>query len=130
MAGATSPKPCVFCHIARNSTSTPLLHSDEKVVAFQDIKPAAYRHYLVISVDHIPTVRDLQRRAEDYSLVRHMLNVGQELLQQDAPQSNQYRYCLLCMNVWQSSFCLCNFLSLIRIGLKKVLVNQIASANC
>ncbi|GAY43533.1 hypothetical protein CUMW_075220 [Citrus unshiu] len=63
---------------------------DEKVVAFQDIKPAAYRHYLVISVDHIPTVRDLQRRVEDYSLVRHMLNVGQELLQQDAPQSNQY----------------------------------------
>ncbi|XP_052293266.1 bifunctional adenosine 5'-phosphosulfate phosphorylase/adenylylsulfatase HINT4 isoform X2 [Citrus sinensis] len=68
MAGATSPTPCVFCQIARNSTSTPLLHSDEKVVAFQDIKPAAYRHYLVISVDHIPTVRDLQRRAEDYSL--------------------------------------------------------------
>ncbi|KAH9777287.1 Bifunctional adenosine 5'-phosphosulfate phosphorylase/adenylylsulfatase HINT4 [Citrus sinensis] len=92
MAGATSPTPCVFCQIARNSASTQLLHSDEKVVAFQDIKPAAYRHYLVISVDHIPTVRDLQRRAEDYSLVRHMLNVGQELLQQDAPQSNQYRF--------------------------------------
>lgn len=26
------------------------------------------RHYLVIPVDHIPTVKDLQRRPEDYSL--------------------------------------------------------------
>lgn len=69
---------------------------DEKVVAFQDIKPAALRywmnspnsihqwlhmiiliewlkwqscrHYLVIPLDHIPTVNDLQRRPEDYSL--------------------------------------------------------------
>lgn len=26
------------------------------------------RHYLVIPKEHIPTVRNLQRRAEDYSL--------------------------------------------------------------
>uniref|UniRef100_A0A0D3DEG1 HIT domain-containing protein n=1 Tax=Brassica oleracea var. oleracea TaxID=109376 RepID=A0A0D3DEG1_BRAOL len=45
-----------------------LVVKDEKVVAFQDIKPAAQRHYLVIPVEHIPTVRDLQRRDEDYSL--------------------------------------------------------------
>ncbi|XVE57665.1 hypothetical protein DITRI_Ditri04bG0107700 [Diplodiscus trichospermus] len=93
MAGATSPsQPCIFCQIARNSTSTPLLHSDDKVVAFQDIKPSAFRHYLVIPVEHIPTVRDLKRRNEDYTLVSHMLNVGQMLLRRDAPQSNQYRW--------------------------------------
>ncbi|EOY24352.1 hypothetical protein QQP08_009928 [Theobroma cacao] len=93
MAGATSPsQPCIFCQIARGSTSTPLLHADDKVVAFQDIKPSAFRHYLVIPVEHIPTVRDLQRRNEDYALVSHMLNVGQTLLRRDAPQSNQYRF--------------------------------------
>ncbi|KAK1564742.1 hypothetical protein Q3G72_010401 [Acer saccharum] len=92
MAGASAPTPCVFCEIARNSTSTPLLHFDDKVVAFQDIRPSAFRHYLVIPVDHIPTVKDLQRREEDYSLVSHMLNVGQTLLRQDAPQSSQYRF--------------------------------------
>ncbi|KAK6262893.1 hypothetical protein QUC31_008709 [Theobroma cacao] len=43
MAGATSPsQPCIFCQIARGSTSTPLLHADDKVVAFQDIKPSAF----------------------------------------------------------------------------------------
>lgn len=67
MAGAN--QSCIFCQIIRNPTSTTrLLHADENVVAFQDIKPAAQRHYLVIPVEHIPTVRDLQRRDEDYSL--------------------------------------------------------------
>ncbi|KAL6348835.1 hypothetical protein AAG906_033491 [Vitis piasezkii] len=90
MAGASSP--CVFCQIARSYTSTTLLHSDDKVVAFQDINPSAFRHYLVIPVEHIATVKDLQRRAEDYSLVGHMLNVGQTLLHRDAPHSMEYSF--------------------------------------
>ncbi|RVW50551.1 Bifunctional adenosine 5'-phosphosulfate phosphorylase/adenylylsulfatase HINT4 [Vitis vinifera] len=98
MAGASSP--CIFCQIARSYTSTTLLHSgvqDDKVVAFQDINPSAFRHYLVIPVEHIATVKDLQRRAEDYSLVGHMLNVGQTLLHRDAPHSMEYRYLFLYM---------------------------------
>ncbi|KAH8514105.1 hypothetical protein H0E87_007095 [Populus deltoides] len=42
--------------------------SDDKVVAFRDINPSAFRHFLVIPVEHIPTVNDLQKRDEDYSL--------------------------------------------------------------
>ncbi|KAF6140403.1 hypothetical protein GIB67_013172 [Kingdonia uniflora] len=87
MAGA-----CLFCEIARSSTSTPLLHTDDKVVAFQDINPSAFRHYLVIPVSHISTVKDLRRRMEDYDLANHMLNVGKSLLYKDAPNSKQYRF--------------------------------------
>ncbi|XP_031128399.1 bifunctional adenosine 5'-phosphosulfate phosphorylase/adenylylsulfatase HINT4 [Ipomoea triloba] len=83
---------CIFCQIATSSTSTTLLHSDEKVVAFQDINPSALRHYLVISKEHIPTVKDLQKRQDDYTLVSHMLDVGKSLLRRDAPQSKQYRF--------------------------------------
>ncbi|XP_024994475.1 bifunctional adenosine 5'-phosphosulfate phosphorylase/adenylylsulfatase HINT4 isoform X2 [Cynara cardunculus var. scolymus] len=93
MAGTAAASPsCIFCQIARSSTTTTLLHTDEKVVAFQDINPSASRHYLVIPVDHIATVKDLRRRTEDYSLVSHMLNVGQTLLSRDAPNSIQYRF--------------------------------------
>ncbi|KAK9275237.1 hypothetical protein L1049_022499 [Liquidambar formosana] len=91
MAGAASPS-CLFCQIARSSTSTSLLHTDEKVVAFEDINPSALRHYLVIPVEHISTVKDLQRTNEDHSLVSHMLTVGQTLLHRDAPQCKQYRF--------------------------------------
>ncbi|XP_065857887.1 bifunctional adenosine 5'-phosphosulfate phosphorylase/adenylylsulfatase HINT4 isoform X2 [Euphorbia lathyris] len=90
MAGSTPS--CIFCQIAHSSTSTTLLHSDDKVVAFQDIRPAAFRHYLVIPVRHISTVNDLQKGEEHYTLASHMLSVGQALLQRDAPQSKQYRY--------------------------------------
>ncbi|KMZ65537.1 hypothetical protein ZOSMA_31G01250 [Zostera marina] len=82
-------KPCVFCQIANHSSSTrtDLLYSDENVIAFRDIKPSAFRHYLVIPVHHIPTTRDLHRGPEDFQLVSHMLNVGQNLLFKDAPAS-------------------------------------------
>ncbi|CAH9114148.1 unnamed protein product [Cuscuta europaea] len=89
-AGAVSG--CIFCQIATTSTCTTLLHSDENVVAFQDINPSALRHYLVIPKDHIPTVRDLKKSHNDYSLVNHMLDVGKSLLCRDAPQSKQYRF--------------------------------------
>ncbi|KAE9606897.1 hypothetical protein Lal_00025756 [Lupinus albus] len=92
MAEAIGGASCIFCDIATNSTSTPLLHSDDKVVAFHDINPSAFRHYLVIPVEHIPTVNDLHAKAEHYSLVNHMLEVGRTLLHRDAPQSNHYRF--------------------------------------
>ncbi|XP_074317398.1 bifunctional adenosine 5'-phosphosulfate phosphorylase/adenylylsulfatase HINT4-like [Silene latifolia] len=84
--------PCIFCQIARSDISTHLLHVDDKVVAFRDIKPSAFRHYLVIPIKHIPTVKELQRVHEDSALVSHMLDVGKMLLQRDAPQSTDYRF--------------------------------------
>ncbi|KAL6530909.1 Bifunctional adenosine 5'-phosphosulfate phosphorylase/adenylylsulfatase hint4 [Orobanche gracilis] len=98
-----APPTCIFCQIAR-STSNTLLHQDDKFVAFQDINPSAFRHYLVIPVEHISTVKDLKRSPEDFSLgdnitmvlVRksfsHMLNVGQSLLRRDAPHAKHYRF--------------------------------------
>ncbi|KAG6486135.1 bifunctional adenosine 5'-phosphosulfate phosphorylase/adenylylsulfatase HINT4-like [Zingiber officinale] len=83
--------PCLFCQMARGSTSADLLFADEMVIAFRDLRPAAFRHYLVIPVKHIPTVKHLNRSTEDHHLVNHMLNVGKTLLERDAPQSN-YRF--------------------------------------
>ncbi|KAK4483603.1 hypothetical protein RD792_010802 [Penstemon davidsonii] len=83
---------CIFCQIASTGTPTTLLHQDDRVAAFQDINPSALKHYLVISNEHIPTVKDLRRSSKDFSLVSHMLNVGQNLLQRDAPHARQYRF--------------------------------------
>ncbi|KAG6416998.1 hypothetical protein SASPL_124439 [Salvia splendens] len=91
MAGALSSS-CIFCQITRASTPAPILHQDDKVVAFQDISPSALKHYLVIPVEHIPTVKQLRRRAEDFALVSNMLDVGRALLERDAPHAEQYRF--------------------------------------
>ncbi|KAG0449315.1 hypothetical protein HPP92_020664 [Vanilla planifolia] len=89
---ARSAKPCPFCQLARCSTGMPLLHADDRVVAFPDINPSALRHFLVIPIEHIPTVTNLHRRTEDFQLVNHMLDVGRSLLQTDAPESKLYRF--------------------------------------
>ncbi|KAF8702833.1 hypothetical protein HU200_032667 [Digitaria exilis] len=85
---------CVFCDIARRAptSTTALLFSDDKVVAFRDINPSAFRHYLVIPIEHIPTVNSLQRTTDDHQLVGHMVKVGKDLLNQDAPNSEEHRF--------------------------------------
>ncbi|XP_048558516.1 bifunctional adenosine 5'-phosphosulfate phosphorylase/adenylylsulfatase HINT4 isoform X1 [Triticum urartu] len=50
------------------------------------------RHYLVIPIEHIPTVKNLQRTNEDHQLVSHMVKVGKDLLSRDAPKSEEHRF--------------------------------------
>uniref|UniRef100_A0A0D3FYD2 HIT domain-containing protein n=1 Tax=Oryza barthii TaxID=65489 RepID=A0A0D3FYD2_9ORYZ len=50
------------------------------------------QHYLVIPIEHIPTVNNLQRTTEDHQLVSHMLAVGRDLLNRDAPNSEEHRF--------------------------------------
>ncbi|KAL6652319.1 hypothetical protein ACP70R_011244 [Stipagrostis hirtigluma subsp. patula] len=85
---------CVFCDIASRAptSTTTLLYSDDKVVAFKDINPSAFRHYLVIPIEHIPTVKSLQRTEDDHQLVNHMVKVGKDLLTRDAPNSAEHRF--------------------------------------
>ncbi|XP_022882219.1 bifunctional adenosine 5'-phosphosulfate phosphorylase/adenylylsulfatase HINT4 [Olea europaea var. sylvestris] len=108
MEGAVSS--CIFCQIARSATSTTLLHKDDRVVAFQDINPSAFRslsnfsHFHLFSVCligglsitppppfHPPPPKGGQR-SKDFLLVSHMLNVGQNLVQRDAPHAKRYRF--------------------------------------
>ncbi|KAL5215842.1 hypothetical protein ABZP36_007243 [Zizania latifolia] len=85
---------CVFCRIARRdpTSDTVLLYSDDRVVAFRDINPSAFRHYLVIPIEHIDTVNNLQRSIEHHQLVSHMVKVGKDLLNQDAPNSEEHSW--------------------------------------
>eukprot|EP00249_Psilotum_nudum_P013523 c24378_g1_i1 orf=91-597(+) len=88
---------CVLSHGLPQGDATALLYTDDKIVAFQDRDPSAYRlifpvslvlpidrHYLIVPVEHIPSVNSLQKGEEHHSLVEHMLNTGRILLQRDA----------------------------------------------
>ncbi len=50
---------CVFCAIASGKIPSQTLYSDDQVVAFRDIKPAAPVHFLVIPRAHINNLCDL-----------------------------------------------------------------------
>jgi histidine triad (HIT) family protein len=50
---------CLFCKIFRGEISAKEVYRDAEVVAFEDIRPVAPTHILVIPKEHIPSVHDL-----------------------------------------------------------------------
>ncbi|RHZ88604.1 hypothetical protein Glove_22g215 [Diversispora epigaea] len=61
---------CIFCKIASgNNPSTTLLYSDESVVAFDDISPAAEHHFLVIPKKHIKNINEFKKDDVELGIV-------------------------------------------------------------
>ncbi|HET9849507.1 MAG TPA: histidine triad nucleotide-binding protein [Candidatus Dormibacteraeota bacterium] len=50
---------CLFCKIFRREIPAREVFRDEEIVAFEDIRPVAPTHVLVIPKEHIPSVHDL-----------------------------------------------------------------------
>lgn len=50
---------CLFCKIFRREIPAKEVFRDEEIVAFEDIRPVAPTHVIVIPKEHIPSVHDL-----------------------------------------------------------------------
>ncbi|XP_028326923.1 adenosine 5'-monophosphoramidase HINT3 isoform X1 [Gouania willdenowi] len=74
-------KKCIFCRIVNNEMGTELLHSDEEISCFRDIKPAAPHHYLVIPTKHVGNCKSLSK--EHVPLVNRMVEAGKEILRKN-----------------------------------------------
>lgn len=68
---------CVFCRIARDETDTEILHANEQVIVFRDIRPQAPVHLLIVPRKHIRSVNDLA--AEDAPILSELLRAAQEM---------------------------------------------------
>src|SRR5438034_10542956 len=53
------PEDCLFCKIFAREIPAKEVFRDEDIVAFEDIRPVAPTHVLVIPKEHIPSVHDL-----------------------------------------------------------------------
>ncbi|XP_017265339.1 histidine triad nucleotide-binding protein 3 [Kryptolebias marmoratus] len=74
-------KKCIFCKIVNHEMGTELLHSDEELACFRDIKPGAPHHYLVVPTQHVGNCKSLSK--EHLPLVKRMVEVGKEILQKN-----------------------------------------------
>ncbi|XP_018419308.1 PREDICTED: histidine triad nucleotide-binding protein 3 [Nanorana parkeri] len=73
---------CIFCKISNNQEGdAELLHSDEDLTCFRDIRPGAPHHYLVVPKKHIGNCKTLTN--EHVSLVMNMVEVGKNVLQKN-----------------------------------------------
>ncbi|XP_029928122.1 adenosine 5'-monophosphoramidase HINT3 [Myripristis murdjan] len=71
-------KKCIFCKIVNKEMETELLHCDEEISCFRDIKPGAPHHYLVVPTKHVGNCKSLNK--DHVPLVERMVETGKEIL--------------------------------------------------
>ncbi|KAK7887104.1 hypothetical protein WMY93_026725 [Mugilogobius chulae] len=74
-------KKCIFCKIVNKEMGTELLHCDEEISCFKDIRPAAPHHYLVVPNKHVGNCKSLTK--EHVPLVKRMVELGKEILEKN-----------------------------------------------
>ncbi len=51
---------CVFCKIVEREIPARVVHEDEHVLVFQDIRPQAPTHLLIVTRRHVGSLADLE----------------------------------------------------------------------
>ena len=69
--------PCLFCEIVAGSRPSRTVRSDERVVAFHDVRPQAPTHVLVVPRKHVTSLLDLE--PGDDALVGEMVRTARDL---------------------------------------------------
>lgn len=80
---------CLFCRIARGEIPAKIVHTDEDVIAFEDINPQAPVHILVIPRRHIPMLADLT--ATDEALVGKVVHSASTIARERNLEDDGYR---------------------------------------
>lgn len=80
---------CLFCKIAERRTPAKIVYEDETVLAFEDIRPRAPTHLLIIPRAHLQSLDALT--PEDEAVMGHLDTVAAELARQRGLQRTGYR---------------------------------------
>jgi len=86
--------PTIFEKIIAGELPATVVFRDSRVIAFQDIRPAAPVHLLIVPNKVIPTVNDIAD--EDESLIGHMVIVARDLAKQQGIAENGFRLIVNC----------------------------------
>ena len=83
---------CIFCKIIHREIPSKLVYEDEQVFAFDDIKPRAPHHILIIPKRHIATLNDV----DDESLLGHIMLTAKQLAKKLNLDEKGYRVVMNC----------------------------------
>ena len=79
----------IFTKIITKQIPAKIVYEDDRVLAFRDIKPAALVHVLIVPKREIANVT--AARAEDESLLGHLLTVAAEIARSEGIAETGYR---------------------------------------
>jgi histidine triad (HIT) family protein len=83
---------CLFCRIVRRELPAKILFENERLLAFEDIRPKAPVHVLVIPKDHFASLNEAPDGAE--ALLGEILLRARELARQKGVGESGYRVVL------------------------------------
>jgi histidine triad (HIT) family protein len=86
--------PTLFERIIAGDLPAAIVHKDDRVTAFRDVRPLAPTHILIVPNKPIPTANDIAD--EDEALVGHMLIVARDLAKKEGIAANGYRLIINC----------------------------------
>jgi histidine triad (HIT) family protein len=86
--------PTLFERIIAGEIPADIVHRDDRVIAFRDIRPRAPTHILIVPVKPIATANEIAD--EDESLVGHLFTVARDLAKKEGIAGNGYRLIVNC----------------------------------
>ena len=87
-------KNCIFCDIVDGKLRAKIVYNSENVLAFNDIRPQAPVHILIIPKKHIPTLNDI--KLDDKLLIGEMFIAAQQIAKDLGFSENGYRTVFNC----------------------------------
>lgn len=85
---------CLFCRVVAGEIPATIVHQDERLVSFRDIRPQAPLHVLVVPRRHIGTLNDLTQG--DDQLVGEMLRRAAAIAREHGVDERGYRTVFNC----------------------------------
>jgi histidine triad (HIT) family protein len=89
-----SKPDCVFCRIARKEIPAKIVFENNRILAFEDLKPQAPVHILIIPKNHIERTSDLTDSSAH--LIGEMVLVAKSLANEKGAGLSGYRIVLNC----------------------------------
>jgi histidine triad (HIT) family protein len=80
---------CIFCRIAAKEIPAKVVYEDDRIVAFDDIRPQAPVHTLIIPREHIASLNAAGPGKAD--LLAHIFGKAPEIAEIKGIQSSGYR---------------------------------------
>lgn len=71
------PAECLFCNVIAGKTSSRKVYEDDKAIAFEDIRPQAPTHVLIVPRKHIRGLKEAE--VEDAEIIGHMHLVAAQI---------------------------------------------------
>ncbi len=85
---------CIFCKIATGEIPASIVHRDEELIAFRDIRPQAPVHLLIIPRQHIATILEVKPAQEE--LLSRMVLLANELAKSEGVADQGFRLVFNC----------------------------------